>query len=59
VKGVGEAGCVGAPPGVMNAVLDRAAAARRCSTSTCRRRRIRVWQAIPAARNEPLELYHT
>ena len=43
VKGCGEAGAIGAPPAVMNAI-DRCASASR--TSTCPPRRRRVWRAI-------------
>jgi aerobic carbon-monoxide dehydrogenase large subunit len=49
VKGIGEAGCVGAPPAVMNAILD---ALRPCGVkhldmpATPRR----VWEALQRAR---------
>ena len=38
VKGAGEAGAIGAPPAVINAIVD-ALQPRACATSTCRRRR--------------------
>ena len=40
-KGCGEAGCAGALPSVMNAVVDALRRLRRRATSTCRRRRRR------------------
>ena len=39
-KGCGEAGAIGAPAALMNAVHDALARASASSTSTCRRRRI-------------------
>jgi carbon-monoxide dehydrogenase large subunit len=50
VKGVGEAGCVGAPPAVMNAVLDalRPLGVRHLDMPATPHR---VWQAIQQARN--------
>jgi carbon-monoxide dehydrogenase large subunit len=49
VKGVGEAGCVGAPPAVMNAVLDalRPLGVRHLDMPATPHR---VWQAIQAAK---------
>jgi carbon-monoxide dehydrogenase large subunit len=49
VKGVGEAGCVGAPPAVMNAILDalRPLGVERLDMPATPHR---VWQAIRAAR---------
>ncbi len=38
-KGCGEAGCAGALPAVMNALLDALRQVGRARTSTCRRRR--------------------
>jgi len=49
VKGVGEAGCVGAPPAVMNAVLDalRPLGVQHLDMPATPHR---VWQAIQAAK---------
>jgi carbon-monoxide dehydrogenase large subunit len=49
VKGVGEAGCVGAPPAVMNAILDalRPLGVQHLDMPATPRR---VWEAIKAAR---------
>jgi aerobic carbon-monoxide dehydrogenase large subunit len=51
VKGIGEAGCVGAPPAVMNAVLDalRPLGVKHLDMPTTPHR---VWQAIEQARAE-------
>jgi carbon-monoxide dehydrogenase large subunit len=48
VKGVGEAGCIGAPPAVVNAVLD---ALRGLGVTQLNMplRPLRVWQAIQKA----------
>jgi carbon-monoxide dehydrogenase large subunit len=49
VKGVGEAGCVGAPPAVMNALLD-ALSPLKVTHLDMPATAHRVWQAIQAAR---------
>ena len=48
VKGCGEAGAIGSPPAVVNAVIDalQRRAATRSRISTCRCRPSRVWAAI-------------
>ena len=50
VKGIGEAGCVGAPPAVMNAILDalRPLGVRHLDMPATPRR---VWEALQAAKN--------
>jgi carbon-monoxide dehydrogenase large subunit len=49
VKGIGEAGCVGAPPAVMNAILDalRPLGVKHLDMPATSHR---VWNAIQAAR---------
>jgi carbon-monoxide dehydrogenase large subunit len=49
VKGVGEAGCVGAPPVVMNAILD-ALSVYQINHLDMPATPHRVWQAIQAAK---------
>jgi carbon-monoxide dehydrogenase large subunit len=39
VKGAGEAGAVGAPPAVINAIVDASTVVLDCATSICQRRR--------------------
>jgi carbon-monoxide dehydrogenase large subunit len=48
VKGVGEAGCVGAPPAVMNAILDALAPLKVIALDMPATPR-RVWEAIRKA----------
>jgi carbon-monoxide dehydrogenase large subunit len=49
VKGIGEAGCVGAPPAVMNAILDalRPRGVQHLDMPATPRR---VWEALQRAR---------
>jgi aerobic carbon-monoxide dehydrogenase large subunit len=51
VKGVGEAGCVGAPPVIMNAILDalRPLGVKHLDMPATPRR---VWEALQAARRQ-------
>ena len=58
VKGAGEAGAVGAPPAVINAVVDALHIAPECATSTCRRRHPGCGRCSIEARPEPFVSPH-
>jgi len=53
-KGVGEAGCIGAPPAIVNAVLD-ALAPLGIKSIDMPLRPEKIWTVIQAARNGKLE----
>src|SRR5207245_11606603 len=53
-KGVGEAGCIGAPPAIVNAVLD-ALAPLGINTIDMPLKPDKIWALVQAARNGTLE----
>ena len=50
VKGIGEAGTTGAPPAVMNAIVDALRPYRRARQLDMPATPMRVWRAIEAAK---------